>query len=105
MLLAISANVRVCTSKCSESQTCGWLSTGVTESETCITCPVSHCVTNRNPSAASRIRCFSSWSVKNEGLYAPSDPVFPVPTFKQEESMRIYLLKGTLIFRKESLHH
>lgn len=41
--------------------------------------PVSQETTNRKPSAASRIRCFSSWSVRNDGLYVPSALVLPVP--------------------------
>ena len=33
--------------------------------------PVSQETTKRKPSAASRIRCFSSLSVRKEGLYVP----------------------------------
>ena len=33
--------------------------------------PVSQETTKRNPSAASRIRCFNSLSVRNDGLYVP----------------------------------
>lgn len=39
-----------------------WLSTGVRESDTYITRPVSAATTKRKPSAASRIKCFSSYS-------------------------------------------
>lgn len=56
-----------------------WLRTGLTESDTYIILPVSHVTTNRKPSAASRIKCFNSWSVKNDGLYVPSELVLPVP--------------------------
>ena len=34
--------------------------------------PVSQETTKRNPSAASRIRCFNSLSVRKDGLYVPS---------------------------------
>ena len=33
--------------------------------------PVSHETTKRNPSAASRIKCFNSLSVRKDGLYVP----------------------------------
>lgn len=38
-----------------------WLRTGVRESETYTSRPVSHDTTKRKPSAASKIRCFSSY--------------------------------------------
>ncbi|TNN75636.1 hypothetical protein EYF80_014186 [Liparis tanakae] len=44
----------------------GWFSTGATESDTYITRPVSAATTNRKPSAASRIRCFSSYREQNK---------------------------------------
>lgn len=60
--------------------TCEWLSTGLTLSDTQMMRPVSQVMTNKKPSAASRIKCFNSWSVRNDGLYVPSVLVFPVPT-------------------------
>lgn len=44
-----------------------WLSTGVRESDTYITRPVSAATTKRKPSAASRIKCFSSYSESRNG--------------------------------------
>lgn len=61
---------------------CKWFNTGATESETYITLPVSQVTTNKKPSAASSIRCLSSWSVRKDGLKAPSVLVLPVPQRK-----------------------
>ena len=51
--------------------------------------PVSQATTKRKPSAASRIRCFSSWSVRKEGLQVPSALVFPVPEANAGMNMTI----------------
>ena len=61
--------------------------------------PVSQETTKRKPSAASRIRCFSSLSVRKEGLYVPvtDDYNIDVDHDDDDDNQDIPSLGGVLV--------